>query len=128
MCCKSSADSLYLDGFSISTTDSATKTALTPLLAASSSAITTQHINFPATTLLPSIFTSGDTELTRVTLKSGSTLAKVTPLLDKLDAAIASASGGVGAVYGTNAVENAGTLELVAGWASLAVRFYQSSS
>lgn len=45
----------------------------------------------------------------------------MTPLLDQLTAGIRSAQGGVDSVYGTNVVENSGTLELVAGWDSVTV-------
>ena len=83
--------------------------------------VTVQHIKFPATTALPAIFTAGETEITRVALKTGTTLAQVTPLLTQLTTGIRNAEGGVDAVVGTNIGENAGTLELVAGWESVEV-------
>lgn len=111
---------LYIDGICPNILDIAFQAALNPLLL--KVGITTQQINFPATTTsLPAIFTAGETELTRVILKKGTKLATVTPLLDQLTKGIHDVKGGVDAVVGTNVAQNVGTLQIVAGWDSVAV-------
>lgn len=83
--------------------------------------MSTLHIQFESGAPLDAIFTAGETEMTHVTIKPESSEDEVLPLLLELVDAITGVDGGVAAAVGKLDVE--GTLELVAGWESLEVRF-----